>query len=798
MVIGRPIEKTMKTERSDISSSRIPEVKWREYWRVLIIHKWVVMLGIVIILAASVVYLKFTVPEYEAEAILMEEESINPGELFSRGGSSGFYPWQDNSVQITKQQMILTSEDTLAEISSHIESAGQVIITPQEAKRISLSAPIKGSTEMLIITATADQPDKAAILANTAAEVYISRTLESRARSVSRLGDFLEEQMLLVDGKLRQSEEALNSFKEQEGIVGMGSQGEGSAGLLGQLGDLYAGLSKIQNQRELAAAKLAATRALLDEKKQEASSIGSNRLTSQIDSLQPLISNWQVELVILRQTLMDKDRDVINLKEKISSAQSQLDELFQELKEHGVSVDPLSEWQRLVTEAVQLKIQVKGLEQNENSLADRIAKFKEEHPQLISKEVELTRLERTARIHEQTYMLLTDKYEEMRMAKQVKMGGMSIFTRATEPEFPVKPNKRLVLTLGALMGIIAGVGAAYFLEYVDDSLKLERDVERTMDVPVVGTIPMIRVTKSELKAAEDKLALAGNLVSDKSGGNLPAPSKARKRGKKHQRSLVDLLYRTVSTLEPKSPVAESYRSLWTNIQFAKVDRDIKTILVTSSGPGEGKTLTAANLAITIARMGVKTLLIDTDMRRPRLHNIFGHDKKPGLSDLLVGKNGKPQIQLGDSAENPSGNLEDNDFDLSHCIRETETENLYLLPSGTRPPNPAELLSSQRKKQLVEDLKSRFDLLVFDSPPLIPVTDAAILASEVADICLLVVKSGETKREMAQRAQELLGRVDADLFGVVLNMVDYVKRYGSYYYYYHYHYYYSEDDEEDDE
>jgi len=123
------------------------------------------------------------------------------------------------------------------------------------------------------------------------------------------------------------------------------------------------------------------------------------------------------------------------------------------------------------------------------------------------------------------------------------------------------------------------------------------------------------------------------------------------------------------------------------------------------------------------------------------------------------------------------------------------ENLYLLPSGTLTPNPVEIISSEANRQLVERLKSEFDILLFDSPPLIPVTDATILASEMADICLLVVRSGETKRELAQKGQELLDRVDANLFGVVLNALDYMKRYGSYYYYYHYHYYYSEAEEE---
>ena len=514
----------------------------------------------------------------------------------------------------------------------------------------------------------------------------------------------------------------------------------------------------------------------------------------------------------LRQTLTDRSPEITSLTDRIAVAQEQLDSHFQELKKYGVSIDPLSEWRSLVQEAVQMEIQIKGLEQNEKAQADRIAKFKADHPELISKEVELTRLTRTARIHEQTYMLLMDKYEEARLLKRTKASGIAIIDRATRPGRPVKPNKRMVLTLGVLMGLIAGAGAAFFLEYLDDSLKVERDIDRSLGLPVVGVIPMIQVGKAALKAMDDKrlnnsrsigqgtdnymdndaYAISEPPMDGSNDASLPVRKKS-KYSKKHQRSLSQLMARMVTNLDHKSPVAESYRGLWTNIQFANVDEAVKTILVSSSGPREGKTLTVANLAITIARMGAKTLIIDTDLRRPRLHNAFGQKKEPGLSDILVGGNGlapenSPERELSDDL----GDVPN----IMGLVRETGIDNLYLITSGKRPPNPAELLSSGRKRQLVAALKPEFDVILFDSPPIMPVTDASILASEMADIVLLVVRSGETKQEVAQKAQELLERVDANIFGAVLNMVDYAKQYGSYYYYYYYHYYYSHDDEEE--
>ena len=793
-----------RTQFRTDASLRTSEIKLREYWGVLLAHRWAVALAIIVALGASIIYIRTVTPIYRAQTTLVREQEINASALFSQGaGLQSLISSATGSME--KQQVLFRSKLIVDEIVDRMTASGLPISPGKVRKNISLSS-VTSSGDVLSVSATSDNPTEAMELANTTADVYIYKMSELRSTNVDRAEDFLSKQLAVVDKRLRQAEEALNTFREREGIVLVSEKGEFS-GLLGQLGNLYAELSQAQNDWELGQTKLTATRQLLEEKKAEVASLGNNRLASQIESLQSLISNWRVELLTLRQTLTDKSREVIDLKEKIANAQDQLDSYFQELKEHGASIDPLSEWQSLVQESVQLEIQLRGFKQKENIVNTRIAEFKAEHPQLISEQVELTRLGRTARINEQTYMLLMDKYEETRLLKHMKTEGISVIEKATEPGSPIRPNKRSMIIWGMLMGITAGVGIAFFLEHLDNSLKVERDIEMFLGLPVVGVIPIIRLGEADLKTAKQKELLAGraslleheadssrDVSSAARSGNNKSPTRVRKSSRKRQQSLNDLLYRTVNNLEAKSPVAESYRALWTNIQFGKVDRDIKTILVTSSGPGEGKTLTAANLAITIARMGTKTLLIDTDLRRPRLHNIFGYEKKPGLSDILIGENGNPHVGSSNSGNANIGH--DNDRpDVHEFIKATDVENLYLLPSGTRTPNPAEIISSQANRQLVERLKSEFDILLFDSPPLIPVTDATILASEIADISLLVVRSGETKRELAQKALELLDRVDANLFGVVLNTLDYMKRYGSYYYYYHYHYYSSEEEEE---
>jgi len=216
--------------------------------------------------------------------------------------------------------------------------------------------------------------------------------------------------------------------------------------------------------------------------------------------------------------------------------------------------------------------------------------------------------------------------------------------------------------------------------------------------------------------------------------------------------------------EPNSPISEAYRTLRTNIQFSSFDKKIKTLLVTSSGPGEGKTTTSSNLAMVMAQGGNKTLLIDCDQRKPQVHKVFGFSNAKGLSNILVNEN---------------------EIDINAGVHKTDQPNLHILSSGTRPPNPAELLGSAKMKNFIEELKKTYDFIILDTPPIVLVTDAQILA-QYTDGCLLVISSGEADRDLVIKAKGLLDKVNAKILGTVLNKVDSKKK-G----YYHYQYEYGE-------
>lgn len=213
----------------------------------------------------------------------------------------------------------------------------------------------------------------------------------------------------------------------------------------------------------------------------------------------------------------------------------------------------------------------------------------------------------------------------------------------------------------------------------------------------------------------------------------------------------------ITVLKPKSPISEQYRTVRTNIQFSAVDQEVRSLLVTSTGPGEGKSTTAANLAVVFAQQGKKVLLIDADLRKPTMHYTFKTENIQGLTNVLLRQKS-----------------------LEQAVNLTEVENLDLLSSGPIPPNPAELLSSKSMKQLLENAYGIYDIIIFDSPPVMAVSDAQILANETEG-CLLVVSSGKTEREMALKAKEALEAAKSKLLGVVLNGKKASE--SSYYYYY---------------
>lgn len=227
----------------------------------------------------------------------------------------------------------------------------------------------------------------------------------------------------------------------------------------------------------------------------------------------------------------------------------------------------------------------------------------------------------------------------------------------------------------------------------------------------------------------------------------------------------------IAQSNPKSPISEAYRVLRTNIQFSSLDDPIKTMIVTSAMPGEGKSTTIANMAVVFAQMGSKVLLVDCDLRKPKIHKLFNVSNKSGITNVLS--------EHGD---------------YQKYIIKTEIENLDLLASGTIPPNPSEILGSNAMKEVLHNIRQQYDVILIDTPPVGTVTDAQIL-STIVDGTIIVAASGQVKIDALQRAKNLLEKVNANILGVIINKLD--RTANSYYYYYYYSNYYQQDDEENE-
>jgi len=348
--------------------------------------------------------------------------------------------------------------------------------------------------------------------------------------------------------------------------------------------------------------------------------------------------------------------------------------------------------------------------------------------ELLNAQIEETEDEAALALYQGSYATLLQSYEELRVAEAGSVVSNVVQVEPAEADFEsVRPRTLMNTALAVVVGGMLGLGAVFLIEYLDDTVKSPEQVERELGLPVLGTIAKI----------ENNNADSGVHVAE----------------------------------APRSPVAEAFRSLRSNIQFAAVDRPIHTLLITSAGPKEGKSTVCTNLGAVMAQGGRKMVILEADLRRPRVHKLLGLTRSFGLSDLFVQEN----------------------LALDSALQDTEVPDLQAIASGELPPNPAELLGSERMSQILEALKGEADLVLIDSSPAAVVTDPVVL-SEKVDAVLLVVEPGKTELPAAQHAVVALRRAGANLIGVVFNNVS--RKRASYYGSYKYQYTYSYEEQEE--
>ncbi|MBF0432067.1 MAG: polysaccharide biosynthesis tyrosine autokinase [Fibrobacteria bacterium] len=376
-----------------------------------------------------------------------------------------------------------------------------------------------------------------------------------------------------------------------------------------------------------------------------------------------------------------------------------------------------------------------------NALQNAIQNYKKEHPNIVKHEFESSRINELLDRYTNTHKRLTKRMEDEVINMQAQTGGLKIVEPPYKPTIPIKKNNMVFYIISVIVGLFIGVGLALFRNFLDDSIKSPEDIEKHLALPLLGTVPHIVLRRHDLQIKR--------ATSEKSGRDiiLKYPELILK-GEQH-----------------KGIIDEAYRSIRTNLLFASPDKELQTFLISSSGPHEGKSLTAANTSLAFAQQGDPTLLIDGDLRRPTVHHLFKIDRGPGLGDLISGS-----------------------LSIDEVTQSIEGSSLNILTAGTFLPNAAEVLGSNRFKTLLGELKQKFKYIIFDTPPILAVTDTCILSS-ILDGAVLISRAEKTSLHMLDRSVQSLKKVNANIFGCILNDVNLGKSRGYYGYYKNYYQYY---------
>jgi succinoglycan biosynthesis transport protein ExoP len=572
-------------------------------------------------------------------------------------------------------------------------------------------------TSLADIVVTHPDPSIGATIANAHAQALVDMDLETKVTSLSDAQSVVRQQLDEVKGKLEASRKALSEYQSSHGILSLPKDNTTiTREALQQLNKL---LTEAQGERIVAEASY-----------RNAAAMSPDEVAATLP--EPSLKALRDELLSLKAKYAARLNEYGRHHPDMVTMRARMDALHDQLRAAGAQA---REQLRAAFEAAQAK--ELGLRTNFGQLS-KVASAEDRGL------VQLLILQREVETNQELYATLLQEAKQADLNSGVfRWTSVKLVDRAVAADIPSYPRTRRNIEFGLFFGLLVGVLACLLVERLDTRIHTPEDVAALLRLPTFGVVPDFR-----------RLPANGN-------GGPPATT-----GSSNGRDLVTLLH-------PASIVSEAYRSIRTNVLFSSPGSPPKTILVTSSQAGEGKTVTTVNLAVSLALSGSRVLIVDADLRKPGCHRQMRVVREPGLSSVLTGQCDLPEaLVLSPLFSNGNGQA------LSASA-------VYVLPAGASPPNPAELLGSRLMTQLLDTLKEQFDFVLIDSPPVLPVTDSVVMATKT-DGVLLVVKGGEWGRDVVQKALGHLDAVRSHVLGVVLNCVD-VTRGGSPYYYYRHYY-----------
>lgn len=730
-------------EYIQIAYTEEKEINLRDYWKVIQKRRWTIFAFFIIVVATTAIFTFTMRPIYRGTTtILINKENpqiLDFKEVFAVNTMDlDYYQTQykilesrslaKRVIQITKladhpefhpapaqspwekwkKNFWTFWQQKLAflEIESISKTEREEETTP-EAKLIDeflkklKIEPIRNS-RLVKIHFDSHYPELSVRVPNTLATAYIQQNLETRFTSTEKAREWLNRQLEDLKAKVERADEVLQAFGSKHDII---SLEEKENITMQRLTELNEALAKAEMERM---AKEALFRQTQDD---------------QLDSLPAILENKLIQ--DLKQALIQLEAQYLKLGEKykpdypeMKRLQTQMEVIQKRL--HG-------EIQKVINS---IKADYEASLKKENLLRAAFEKQKAKAMEMKQKAIQYNILKREADTNKELYRGLLQRMKEAGVSAGITASNIQVLDYAEPPTKPFKPNKELNLLLACLVGLFLGVGLAFFCEYLDNTVKTPEDVEELVRLPSFGLIPEISKKRRQLLGA---------------GQSYP----------------VEL----ITHGQPRSMLAEAYRNIRTSLLLSFSERPPQTIVISSPNPAEGKSTTSVNTAIALSQTGARVIIIDADMRKPRLHQILARRNGLGLSNFLSGRTS-----------------------LDSIIIPTRIPNLSFIPAGPLPPNPSELIGSSIFKKMIHSLKEKFDHVIFDSPPVLAFADTTVL-STLVDGVVLVVLAGQTPKETLQKAKEVLYQVEARILGVVINRVN--VRHSDYNHYY-YHYYYGKE------
>lgn len=740
----------------------------RELFDILLRGKWIILGALAVGIVLTGIYSVLTPSRYSSYALLLvEKEETGLASVLPTDGAAALFAGErnlSNELLVLRQSYPLA--ETVAQQLLEMERVpgtdqpftilepkgnGEALTAQDVAFRLQdgyVTSQQEGQdADALRVTAESTVPEEAAYIAN-----LYSAAFEARTRDASRAGfaasrEFLEDQVEARGAELEGLDDRVRAYMQREDAVALDEE---SSRIIQQIGDLQA-------QRDQAGVEIGMRRASIDALETElrrleprlAERLGSG-LDAELGSAQERLVDLQSQLDVyyaenpdLRQAanpgerVRQIQREIERTRERIATISDRLTD--QSLAAASGPGDQRAGFARAADLRARIadeRVALNGLLAQRDQLSSRLGEYEQNLQRIPGQAMELAQLQRERVAREQLYGALESNLQEARVAEQSQLGYAQTIRPAFVAENPFAPRRSLNVLLGALLGLMLGAALAIAKVRLDHRVHRPDDLKQT-GIPLISTIP-----STDDLIARDFEGKETVLVD----------------GREIDTHLVTLL-------NPMAAASEAYRGLRTSVQFSRPDVVVKTVLVTSSNPSEGKSTTAANLAIVMAQAGRRVLLVDADLRKPTVNKKFGTSREPGLVQHLFTEGRIDPTLLAEPADD-----------------------LRLLPAGQIAHNPSELLGSKRMREVIEDMRDQFDLIIFDAPPVLAATDAVLLSTQ-CDATVVVVRAGQTRDYELRSALDELAGVGASVIGTVLNGFDVSKSYG---YKYKYAYRYGND------